>query len=81
LTLLPHAAAACTGNGLVVPSSSHKQKVAGSIPAFMLASMKKSSFFTLKLLFFTLNFFFTLELIFFTLEKKPDLDIPRWRGA
>jgi RNA polymerase subunit RPABC4/transcription elongation factor Spt4 len=23
----------CTGNGLVVPSSSHKQKVAGSIPA------------------------------------------------
>jgi hypothetical protein len=25
--------------------------------------------------------FFTLELLIFTLEKKPDLDIPRWRGA
>jgi hypothetical protein len=25
--------------------------------------------------------FFTLELLFFTLEKKPDLDILRWRGA
>jgi hypothetical protein len=33
----------------------------------MLASVKKSLFFTLKLLFFTL-------------EKKPDLDIPQWRG-
>jgi hypothetical protein len=76
---------------------------------FMLASVKKSLFFTLKLLFITLEgaaskkvipalkkvisawkkvlfftlelLFFTLELLFFTLEKKPDLDIPRWRGA
>jgi hypothetical protein len=40
-----------------------------------LDSVKKSLFFTLELLFFT------LELLFFTLEKKPDLDIPRWRGA
>jgi hypothetical protein len=27
------------------------------------------------------SLFFTLELLFFTLEKKLDLDIPRWRGA
>jgi hypothetical protein len=25
--------------------------------------------------------FFMLKLPFFTLEKKPDLDVPRWRGA
>jgi hypothetical protein len=43
------------------------------------SSVKKSNFSVNKSNFKLL--FLTLELLFFTLEKKPDLDIPQWRGA
>jgi hypothetical protein len=46
------------------------------------SSVKKRNFSLKKVLIVTLELlFFTLEVLFFTLEKKPDLDIPRWRGA